>query len=47
MLKSIIDMSRFGVEKFCYGRCCGIEFNGKKIRIELFGAEADEIADAR
>lgn len=47
MLKSVIDMSSFGVEKFCYGRCCGIKFNGKKVRIELFGAEANEIADAR
>ena len=46
-LETIIYMMVIGIKILGDGGSCGIEFHRKKVRVKIFRAETDEIADAR
>ena len=47
VLETNIEMFCFGIEVLRDGRGCGVKFHSHETGIEIFGTEADEIADAR
>ena len=47
ILETIIYMMIIGIKILGDGRSCGIEFHRKKVRVEIFRAEANKVTYAR